>query len=390
MSSRANGSVDLVDRLAGLDVVVCCGSGGVGKTTVSAALGMAMVARSNRRVIVLTVDPARRLATALGLRGVGSRPTTVPAAALRRAGIKPRGELVAAMLDMKSTWDRMIERHAPSRESAERILRNPFYKGISNAFIGSQDYMAMEMLYELHAGGEYDTVIIDTPPTRNAIDFLEAPNRISDFVGVRLLSWLARPSRAGWRAFNFAASPFLRMADRLLGADVLHDLAEFVNDVQGLYGGVQRRARDVYRLLRSRSTGFVVVTTLESQPFTEAEFFCERLREYAMPLRGLVVNRVLPPELLGAQGAAAATALAEDRQLPAWIGRELGTAYPAEVVRRTGEAHLLLHRLAERNERQVGRLAGLGRVPVCRIPLADRDVSDVEGLSLLATALGGG
>jgi anion-transporting ArsA/GET3 family ATPase len=290
---------------------------------------------------------------------------------------------------MKSTWDRMIERYAPTRESARRILANPFYKGISNTFIGSQDYMAMEELYELHSGHEYDCVIIDTPPTRNALDFLEAPNRISDFVGGRLLMWLARPSLIGWRAVNFAATPFLRVADRLLGSDVLQELAEFVREVQGLYGGVQERARSVYKLLRSSSTGFVVVTTLEPQAFGEAEFFCSKLGEYSMPLRAVVVNRVLPAALLDPTGVSAATTLAEDPGVAPWMSEQLGEKITPDVPRHIGEAFLTLHRLAERDERQVSRLSRFGRVPVVRLPLAERDVSDLAALALLAGWLRG-
>jgi anion-transporting ArsA/GET3 family ATPase len=379
----AAGAASLAEQLGNLEVVVCCGSGGVGKTTVSAALGIAMVAELDRRVLVLTVDPARRLATALGIGKMGVEPVPVPAARLRKAGIQPRGELVAAMLDMKSAWDLMVERHAPNRESAERILANRFYQGISNAFVGSQDWMALETLYELHAGGEYDTVVIDTPPSRNALDFLEAPNRLSDFVGARLLSWLAGPSRLGWRAINVAAAPFARMADRLIGAEVLGELAVFVREIQGLYGGIQERATEVYRLLRSPRTGFVVVTTLDPEPFAEAEFFCARLRDYRMPLRAVAVNRVLPEALTDRSGIAAATTLCEDRDVAAWLSTELGEPVRPEAARRLGEAHLILSRLAERQERQLSRLGGLGRVPVVRLPLAEREVVDIEGLAQL-------
>lgn len=379
----AAGAASLAEQLGNLEVVVCCGSGGVGKTTVSAALGIAMVAELDRRVLVLTVDPARRLATALGIGKMGVEPVPVPAARLRKAGIQPRGELVAAMLDMKSAWDLMVERHAPNRESAERILANRFYQGISNAFVGSQDWMALETLYELHAGGEYDTVVIDTPPSRNALDFLEAPNRLSDFVGARLLSWLAGPSRLGWRAINVAAAPFARMADRLIGAEVLGELAVFVREIQGLYGGIQERATEVYRLLRSPQTGFVVVTTLDPEPFAEAEFFCARLRDYRMPLRAVAVNRVLPEALTDRSGIAAATTLCEDRDVAGWLSTELGEPVRPEAARRLGEAHLILSRLAERQERQLSRLGGLGRVPVVRLPLAEREVVDIEGLAQL-------
>ena len=384
---------DLTELLGDASVVVACGSGGVGKTTVSAALGLALVERYDKRVLVLTVDPARRLATALGLEAMGVDPVPVSAARLRRAGITPRGELVAAMLDPKSSWDRLVERHSPSREAAQRIRANPFYKGISDAFVGSHEYIAMETLYELHAANEYDVLVIDTPPSRNALDFLDAPTRMSDFVGGRLLSWLARPSRVGWRAVNFAATPFLRMADRLLGAEVLADLAAFVNEVQGLYGGIQERARQVYRLLRSPQTGFVVVTTLEPQPFSEAEYFANRLREYRMPLRALVVNRVLPPSLRDPSATQAATALSEgDEQLLRVLTDpgSGGDRLTAEAAARLGDAFLLLHRLAERDERQVRRLSAFGKVPIARLPLAESEVVDIEGLAQLVRHMEGG
>jgi anion-transporting ArsA/GET3 family ATPase len=362
--STASAPVDVAARLAEREVVVCAGSGGVGKTTISAALGMAMVAEQDKRVLVLTVDPARRLATALGLESVGTEPTAVPRAQLKRAlGAAPKGELVTAMLDQKSTWDRMVSGLAPDRAAAQRIMRNPFYQGISDAFVGSHEYMAMEALYELHTAREYDVLIIDTPPSRNALDFLEAPNRLGDFVGARLLSWLAGPTRMGFRAMGFAAAPFMRMADRLLGTDVLEDLSAFVRDLQQLYGGVQQRAREVYRLLRAPATGFVVVTTLEPAPFAEAEFFCSKLHEFSMPLRALVVNRVLPDSL-----------------------RE---RVSADVPKRIAEAFTTLSRLADRDSRQVARLARLGRVPVARLPLVDHDISDLEGLSLMAAGLRG-
>ncbi len=162
-------------KLGSLDVVVCCGSGGVGKTTVSAALGMAIAAAEDKRVLVLTVDPARRLATALGIKGIGADPVRIPRARLKRAGITINGEFEAQMLDMKQAWDRMIERYSPDRATTQRILRNPLYQRITDSFVGSHEYAAMEALYELHDAGEYDCIVVDTPPSRNALDFLEAP-----------------------------------------------------------------------------------------------------------------------------------------------------------------------------------------------------------------------
>ena len=378
---------DLVGDVENLEVIVCCGSGGVGKTTVSAALGLAIAQRSRRRVLVLTVDPARRLATALGLREIGTEPVTVSRARLRRAGVEVEGELVAAMLDMKSTFDRMVTKLAPSRRDAQRILANRFYQGISDSFIGSHEYMAMEALYELHEAGEYDTLIIDTPPSRNALDFLEAPNRLADFVGARMLSWLAGPTRFGFRAMNLAATPFLRMADRLLGADVLGEVAEFVADLQKIYGGVQQRARDVYKLLRSPHVGFVVVTTLEPSPFHEAEYFCARLREYRMPLRGVVVNRAWPDSLRARAPLATATAMAEDPKLPTWLSESLGRRVTPDALHAIAERWLELHAIAERDFRQLGALERLGDARAVRIPLFPDETSELHGLARIAALL---
>ncbi len=390
-AARANGRAaagdSLVSRIENLEVIICCGSGGVGKTTVSAALGLALAQRSDRRVLVLTVDPARRLATALGLRDIGTEPVKVSSARLRHAGIEVEGELVAAMLDMKSTFDRMVTRMAPSRRDAQRILDSRFYKGISDSFIGSHEYMAMEALYELHEAGEYDTLIIDTPPSRNALDFLEAPNRLTDFVGAKLLSWLAGPSLFGFRAVNVAAAPFLRMADRLLGADVLSEVAEFVADLQKIYGGVQQRARAVYRLLRSQQVGFVVVTTLEPAPFAEAEFFTSRLREYRMPLRGVVVNRTLPDSLRDRTALATASALADDDHLAVWLSQRLGHRITSDSLRVIGQRWLEFHAIAERDARQLSRLERLGSVQAARIPLFSDDADQLVGLARIAALL---
>ena len=377
----------LVDAVGDLEVIICCGSGGVGKTTISAALGLAIAQREDRRVLVLTVDPARRLATALGIGEIGSEPVTVSKARLRRAGLELEGDLVAAMLDMKSTFDRMVMRTAPTKRDAQRILDNRFYQGISEAFVGSQEYTAMEALYELHAGGEYDTLIIDTPPSRNALDFLEAPNHLTDFVGAHLLSWLASPTRFGIRAANFAAGPFVKMADRLLGADVLTEVSEFVTDLQTIYSGVQQRAKDVYRLLRSPAVGFVVVTTLEPAPFGEAEFFASRLRQYRMPLRGIVVNRTWPDSLRERASLATARALLDDDGLPRWIGERSGERIPADVLHNIGQTWLTVHALAERDARQLRRLEKLGDVPASRIPLFSETTSDLEGLARVARLL---
>jgi anion-transporting ArsA/GET3 family ATPase len=377
----------LADLLGGLDVVICCGSGGVGKTTVSAALAAAMAATAERRVMVLTVDPARRLASALGMPGIGAEPVTVSAARLRQAGLPLRGELVAAMLDQKSVWDGMVERYAPTRQVAERILDNRFYQGVSDAFVGSHEYAAIEALYELHEEGEYDCLVVDTPPSRSAIDFLEAPERISDFVGARLLSWLAHPSRGGFHAMNLAAAPLLRIADRLLGGEVLGELGDFVGDLQTLYGGVQRRARSVSRLLRSPRVGFVIVTTLEPAASAEAEHFATKLRELAMPLRAVVVNRVLPAFLTGEAAIRAADALADDHRGAEALSRAIRAPVDAAAAVALGRTHRLFHELAQREARQLARLGRIADVASVQVPLITTPVSALEGLVQVAAAL---
>jgi len=376
----------LADRLGGLEVIVCCGSGGVGKTTVSAALAAAIASSSDRRVMVLTIDPARRLASALGMTGIGADPVAVSASRLREAGLPLRGQLVAAMLDQKSVWDRMVERYSPDRQVARRILRNRFYQGISDAFVGSHEYAAMEALYELHEEGEYDCLVVDTPPSRSALDFLEAPERVSDFVGARLLSWLAHPSRLGFHAMNLAAAPLLHIADRLLGSEVLGELGDFVGDLQTLYGGVQQRARAVGRRRPSPRVGFVVVTTLEAPAFVEAQHFATKLRELSMPLRAVVVNRVLPGFLTGEAALQAADTLADRRGARA-LSRALDTPVDAVSAAALGRAYRLLAELALRDGRQLGRLGRLGDVASVQVPLITAPISDLEGLVRVAAAL---
>jgi anion-transporting ArsA/GET3 family ATPase len=386
--SPRNEPAGLGSRLASLEVVICCGSGGVGKTTISAALGMAIAAAEDKRVLVLTVDPARRLATALGIKGIGAEPVRIPKARLRRAGISISGDLEAAMLDMKQAWDRMIERYAPDRATARRILANPLYQRITDSFVGSHEYAAMEALYELHDAGEYDCLVVDTPPSRTALDFLEAPSRLTDYVGSRLLSLLSGgPSRFGFRAMNYAAAPFLRLADRLLGAEVLAEVSDFVKQLQSLYDGIQGRARSVSRLLRSPRTGFVVVTTLEQGPFGEAEFFCAKLREFKMPLRAVVVNRVLPDVFRDTGGIAAATTLLEDPKVAAWLTDTLGTRVTPDVARFVGSVFLNRSTLAGREARQLTKLSRLGDVPIVRMPLFSEEVSELEGLVRIAKVL---
>jgi anion-transporting ArsA/GET3 family ATPase len=286
----------LSDLVAKKEVIVCAGSGGVGKTTASAAIAM-HAAMQGRKAAVLTIDPARRLAASLGLKELTNDPTKVNPNKFTD-GTKPKGELWAMMLDTKTTFDAVVNQYAPSPQQAERIINNRFYRNISSTLSGTQEYMAMEKLYELYADGGYDLIVIDTPPTRNALDFLDAPRRLIDFFESRVLRWFLLPyMRAGGGLFkvaNVAATTFLRIVKRIVGSDVLEDTAEFFGNLEGMYDGFKQRAREVAGLLQSDVTSFIVVTSPSEDSVQEATYFATRLNESGLPFGALVVNRVHP------------------------------------------------------------------------------------------------
>lgn len=279
------------------EIIVCAGSGGVGKTTTSAAIAL-QAAMDGKKAAVLTIDPAKRLASSLGLKELSNEPTKVNVRKFAAAGLKPKGELWAMMLDTKSTFDRVVTQYAPTPERAEKIINNRFYKNISGTLSGTQEYMAMEKLYELYGDGDFDLIVIDTPPTRNALDFLDAPKRMTDFLDSKVLKWFLIPyMKAGGGLFkvaNVAASGFLRLVKRIVGADVLEDTAEFFGNLEGMYDGFKQRARDVAHLLQSDATSFVVVTSPAEESVTEAMFFASRLNESGLHFGALVVNKVHP------------------------------------------------------------------------------------------------
>lgn len=269
-------------------VVICAGSGGVGKTTTAASLAV-YAALSGQRTMVMTIDPAKRLADALGVRTLGGISSAVTVEEV------PQGMLSAMMLDQKGAWDELVERHAPSPEIRERILSNRFYQHLSQSFAGSQEYMAIEQLAELHASGIYDLIVVDTPPTRHALDFLEAPQRIADFLDRRVVKWFVRPYfSAGWATMRFVNRTvgflFRRLEDAT-GISALVEVSDFFNSMSGLFEEFEPRVRRVYELLRSPHTAFVLVATPEEQVLREAEYFCRKVRELDMSLRAVVFNR---------------------------------------------------------------------------------------------------
>ena len=345
-------------------IVVCCGSGGVGKTTTSAALAVRAADRG-RRVAVLTIDPARRLAQALGLIELGNEPGRI-------AGVPDAagdGELHAMMLDMRRTFDEMVRTHStPDRAAA--ILANPFYQTISSSFSGTQEYMAMEKLGQLSASGRWDLIVVDTPPSRSALDFLDAPQRMSTFLDGRMIRLLSSPARAGGRSLRKVLgagfSLFTKAVSTILGGQLLADASAFVQAFDTMFGGFRERATATYALLRSPGTAFVVVAAPEPDALREAAYFVDRLRTDGMPLAGLVLNRTHP--VLAPLSATRARDAAD----------ELAAAPLAEAVLRL---HADRVDRAAREDRLLARFSRVHpAVAVTQVPAVAGEVADLAGL----------
>src|SRR5262250_2477101 len=392
-----------VDRL--LDdprthIVVCCGSGGVGKTTTAAALGL-RAAERGRHVVVITVDPARRLAQSMGLSSLDNTPKPVP---LPEAGAEAGGTLHAMMLDMKRTFDEIVEAHAEPGRS-EQILANPFYQSLSSSFAGTQEYMAMEKLGQLRRSEQWDLIVVDTPPSRSALDFLDAPQRLSRFLDGRLLKLLTAPTRTGGRAYlkvvNAGFGIITGILTKVLGAQMLRDVQTFIAALDTMFGGFRERAEDTYRLLQTPGTAFLVVATPEPDALREASYFVERLSEDRMPLAGLILNRVHrspATRLSAARSLAAAEAL-----VPAGAATENAhaagnggggalagvTRYPLAVAALRLHAELMQLIASERRLAQ-GFTAAHPGVPVARVIAQPEDVHDLAGLRVIAESLSAG
>jgi anion-transporting ArsA/GET3 family ATPase len=302
-------SSQLLSLLDSSKLLVVCGSGGVGKTTMSAALGALAATHLHKKVLVLTVDPARRLADALGLQAIGNAVVQVDAKAFNEAGVVPQGQLFAAMIDTKASWDDLIHRHAPTPAIAQRVLANALYTNLTERFVHSHDYIAMERLYDVYQSGAYDLVVVDTPPSRNALDVLDAPKRMRDFFDSRLLQLLTTPAQS--RVVSLMSKPFFQVADRILGARFLSSITEFFTLFRTMEKGFVERANKVESVLRNTDTKFAVVTTLEVAPAFEAEYLLTELQSRSFSLAALIANRVLPLDI--AQQTSAA--LANDRSL---------------------------------------------------------------------------
>ncbi|WP_340685278.1 ArsA family ATPase [Amycolatopsis coloradensis] len=355
-------------------VIVCCGSGGVGKTTTAAALAL-RAAERGRQTVVLTIDPARRLAQALGLRELGNHPKQV-----RVEGFEPKGELWAMMLDMRRTFDDMVRVHA-GPERAEQLLQNPFYQTISTSFSGTQEYMAMEKLGQLAATDEWDLIVVDTPPSRSALDFLDAPTRLSSALDGRMIRLLTGPAKAGgWglrKVVNAGFSMFAKAVSTIIGGQLLTDASAFMQAFDSMFGGFRERARKTSELLRSGGTSFLVVAAPEPDALREASYFVERLSEESMPLAGLVANRTHP--VLAPLSSAEAIAAAEQ------LAKGEASAPLAEAVLRL---HADRVALADRETRLLARFTRAHpEVPLVRVPALPSDVHDLEGLRDIGTRL---
>jgi anion-transporting ArsA/GET3 family ATPase len=325
------------------------------------------MAARGKKVIVLTIDPAKRLADSLGLPELGNTERRVDPELFRAAHVEPEGELWAMQLDAKATFDDVVAKHAPDAETRERILQNRIYQQISNALAGSQEYMAMEKLFELHSEARYDLLVLDTPPSRNALDFLDAPRRLTQFIEGRSLQVFMRPTGLGMKVFGRGTSMGLSVLKRITGMDLLAEISEFFQAMSGMVGGFRERARRVNELLASRRTSFLVVCGPQGEPVEEAVYFHRKLVEAKLPFGAVVVNKVHYHHDVVADAA-----------LRARLEEALGDPSIALRV----EASLAEHQtLAERDERNIGRLVReMKPRRVIRVPYLDRDVHDLTGL----------
>ena len=358
----------VAELLDGKRVCICAGSGGVGKTTTSAAIAAGMAARG-LKVAVLTIDPARRLADSLGLPELGNTERQVDPALFAEAGVDPgEGELWAMMLDSKQTFDEVVRKHAPDEETRDQILSNRIYEQLSNALAGSQEYMAMEKLFEIHAEDRYDLLVLDTPPSRNALDFLDAPKRLTQFIEGRALQVFTRPAGFGMKLFGRGTSMMFSILRRITGVNLLEDLAEFFQAFSGMVDGFRERARRVNELLADDQTSFLVVCAPQGEPISEAVYFHRKLVEAELPFGGVIVNKVhygwdLPDDP-GALTDELAEALS-DLDLADRVVANLAD-YAALSAR---DRHNVEHLAAEIRTRAV-----------IQVPYLDEDVHDLTGL----------
>jgi anion-transporting ArsA/GET3 family ATPase len=362
------------------NIIVCCGSGGVGKTTTSAALAL-RAAERGRKVVVLTIDPARRLAQSMGIEALDNTPRPVPGVFEDGAG-----SLDAMMLDMKRTFDEVVESQA-SPEKAAQILANPFYQALSSSFAGTQEYMAMEKLGQLHKEalrtGSWDLIVVDTPPSRSALDFLDAPERLSNFLDGRFIRLMLAPAKGPARLMTAGLGVVTNALTKILGAQVLKDMQTFVAAFDTLFGGFRQRAQKTFELLQAHETAFLVVAAPEPDALREAAYFVERLSEESMPLAGLIVNRASRLTVTSVS-ADEATAVAE--KLSRREDPDGSSTVTAGLLRLHADRSRIVAREAHLRQRFA---AAHPEVPTAVMPALSTDVHDLAGLRLVGELLAG-
>lgn len=369
------------------DLLVVCGAGGVGKTTIAAAAAVTAAVEQGGRVLVLTVDPARRLADALGVSDLGNTERQVTLT--RTHDAHPRGELWAAMMDARAGWDELVARHAPNSEVRDRLMANPLYRDVTGRFAHSHEYLAMERLHEVHTSGRYDLVVVDTPPSVHAIDVLDAPDRMIEFFESRLLRWLTAPSRSALA--NVASRPFYQVLDRVLGARFGKDLAEMFGLLALLRPGFVQRAAQVRQLLGDRRTGYLVVTTTEEVTMVEARQLVRELTRRELQPAAIVLNRGVPDAVVGAADADLADRLrraARDHVSMEGLARDLEVsgAVLTTVIREMADRVDDLVTLAERERLRCLEARTMAPL-VVRVPTLGIDVSDLAALTHVGEAL---
>jgi anion-transporting ArsA/GET3 family ATPase len=358
--------VSVSEMLEGKRVCVCAGSGGVGKTTTSAAIALGIAAQG-AKVAVVTIDPANRLANALGLEELENEPRRVEPARLASEDLEVKGELWAMMLDPKRTFDELIDRIAPDPARAEEIKANRVYRELSTAVSGSQELTAIAKLYELDQEGKFDVLVLDTPPSRNALEFLDAPGRLNAFLEGRALKTFLRPTGLGMRVLGRGALPLLLGLRRITGIDLISDLSTFFQLLGDMTNDFSQRAAQVETLLRADTTAFLLVTSAAREPIDEAIWFAERLQTDGLPFAGVVVNRV-HHDLLG-------------NRPPREVRRSLARVLPPGLAVRVTENFRDYHVLAQRDDHNLARLARqLDESRLLLVPQLDDDVHDVAGL----------
>lgn len=375
--------------LAGKRVIICCGSGGVGKTTISASIALEH-ALAGKRTVVCTIDPAKRLANSLGLDRLDNEPRPVPASAFADAGLDAKGgELHALMLDTKRTFDALVERYAPSAEIRDSVLRNRMYQNISSALAGSHEYMAMEKLYELTQSGDYDVLVLDTPPTSFALDFLEAPTRINHFVASDVLDKFLRPyfrlGHFGYKMVQKGMGRTFQVLEKLTGLEVLSEIADFFDAFDALFDGFRERADRVAELIRSPDAVFMLITGPRPDTLAEGVFFYEKLVELSMPFGAFVVNMVHEPFDRGKRFAKTI----EKLRTNAKSSKGEGTV-GVQLLRALAQTYRDHEALAERESLYLDELkerVGRKNLRIFRVPFLDDDVHDLAGLKQVADQL---